>query len=180
MKRKLTAGGAVVLGLMSLSCFGGGERGMFANMPSDTIPIVLGLGDLLITNPDSSMDLGLVGDTVLMQFGAKVRAKLRHDLDTNNIQSRNGFGAAIERAVKRKVGSALGHRLVMPLSEIDSVSLNGNKIEFAYHDRTRHGFNFDSMKNDNHSALESFRPEDARRFVDAVRARKMARATAAR
>ena len=162
------------LGLMSVACFGHDRADNFANMPSDTIPLVLGAGDLLISNTDSSMDLGLVGDTVLMQFGAKVRAKLRADLDTTHLETTNGFGAAIERAVKRKVGSALGHRLVRPLSEIDSVTLDGNRIVFAYHDHR--SFSFEDMKNDDKPTLESFKPEDARRFVDAVRARKAQRA----
>jgi len=171
---KLHAAGAAAC-LVSLSCFGGDSAAAYANMPSDTIPLVLGAGDILITTPDSSMQLGLVGDTVLMQFGEKTRRQLRHDLDTANIRSRNGIGAAIERAVKRKVGSMLGRRLVKPLSEIDSVSLDGDRIRFHYRDRN--SFNFDSMKNNDRSVLESFRHEDARRFVDAVQARKTQRAT---
>ena len=142
-------------------------------MPSDTIPLVLGAGDLLITTTDSSMQLGLVGDKVLMQFGDKIRRQMRSELDTTHLETSNRLGAAIERAVKRRVGSLLGRRLVRPLLEIDSVWLDGNRITFGYRDR--HGFNFDNFKNDHRSTLESFSPEDARRFVDAVRARKAGR-----
>ena len=171
MKPRTAACTAISLTLVSLSCFGGGDRASaFANMPSDTIPIVLGAGDLLITTADSSMELGLVGDSVLMQFGAKVRDKLRAGLDTAHPRSSNRFIAAIERTVMRKVGSTLGRRLVRPLAEIDSVSLEGNLIVFNPHDRR--GFSFESMKNDDRLVLESFRPADARAFVAAVRARK--------
>ena len=163
---------ALALCLASMACFGD-RAGDFASMPSDTIPLVLGAGDLLITTTDSNMQLGLVGDTVLMQFSEKMRRTLRTDLDTTHLESRNGFGAAIERAVKRKVGAMLGRRLVRPLAEIDAVSLEGNRIVFAYH--TRRGFSFDNMKNDDKPTLESFAPADARRFVDAVQARKAQR-----
>lgn len=164
---------AVVLALASPACFGSDRADAFANMPSDTIPLVMGDGDILITNPDSSMQLGMVRDTVLMQFGEKTRRQLRRDLDTANIESQNGIGAAIERAVKRKVGAMLGRRLVVPLSAIDSVYLDGDRIVFDYRDRR--GFNFDSMKNDDRPVLASFRPADARRFVEAVQARKAQR-----
>ena len=170
---KLLAAATVAgLALVSLSCLGD-RSDDFARMPSDTIPLVLGAGDLLITTTDSSMQLGLVGDTVLMQFGDKIRRQLRSELDTAHLETGNRLGAAIERAVKRRVGSMLGRRLVRPLLEIDSVWLDGNHITFGYRDRR--GFNFDSFKNDHRSTLESFSPEDARRFVDAVRARKAGR-----
>jgi len=172
MMTRFAAGAALVLAAPSWACFGG-DRDDFARMPSDTIPLVLGAGDLLITTTDSTMQLGLVGDTVLMQFSDRMRQKLRTDLDTTHLRSSNRLGAAIERMVKRKVGAMLGRRLVRPLAEIDSVSLDGNRIVFAYRDRG--GFNFDSMKNDRRPTLESFSPEDARRFVDAVRERKSRR-----
>ena len=170
MRTRWAAGAAIALSLLSPACFGHDRGDDFANMPSDTIPLVLGAGDLLITTTDSNMQLGLVGDTVLMQFSDKMRQKLRTDLDTSHLESRNSFGAAIERAVKRKVGALLGRRLVRPLSAIDAVALEGNRIVFTYHDRG--GFTFDNMKNDHKPTLESFAPEDARRFVDAVRTRK--------
>jgi hypothetical protein len=174
MKPRAAACTAIALTLASLSCFGGDRADALATMPSDTIPLVLGTGDLLITTADSTMQLGLVGDTVLMQFGEKLRQKLRAGLDTTHPRSSNRFVAAIERMVMRKVSSALGRRLVRPLAEIDSVTLDGNLIRFSYRDRR--GFSFEDMKNDDRSVLESFRPADARQFVAAVRARKTQRA----
>ena len=174
MKPRAAGGTAIALTLASLSCFGGDRADAFASMPSDTTPIVLGAGDLLITTADSTMQLGLVGDTVLMKIADKLRQQLRAGLDTTHPRSSNRFVAAIERTVLRKVGSALGRRLVRPLAEIDSVRLDSNLIVFSYRDRR--GFSFESMKNDDRPVLESFRPADARQFVAAVRVRKTQRA----
>lgn len=72
--------------------------------------------------------------------------------------------------MKSRVGSALNRRIEYPLANIDSVSYVGDRIVFHY--RVQHAPAFENMNNDDRPVLESFRPADARQFVDSVRVRK--------
>jgi hypothetical protein len=147
-----------------------GDDGYFADLKSDTTPLVLGAGDLMITNRDSSVDLALAGDRVVMQFSERTRRKLRHDLDTTRAGSKSDFGAYIERTVKRQVTAMLDRRLERPLAGVRSIDFQDGTIEIDA--REKHRFSFDNVKADHdRPALATFAPADAQRFVAAVRAR---------
>jgi hypothetical protein len=172
---------AAALCAVSLACFGD-RADNFAAL-SDTTSLVLGAGDLLITTTDSNMQLGPVGDTVPMQFSEKMRTKLRADLDTTHLESNNGFGAAIERAVKRKVGAMLGRRLVRLLADIDVSSRATASSSPPSHPARLHLRQHEERQQAHPRVV---RARDARRFVDAAGARRSggerlfsARATAA-
>ena len=156
------------------ACRGREHGGVYSSdFVRDTTPITLGPGDVLITNRDTSMDLALVGDRVVLKFSDKVAHQIRQDLDTSTADTSSRFGALIERTVKRGVGSMLQRRIEIPLADIDSASYDGSRIRLSYNGR-RHpsleGFRTDGKQ----PVMETFRPEDARRFVQAVNARKAA------
>ncbi len=161
---------ALALALITACGRSDSRDAFFASTRPDTTPLVLGAGDVLITNSDSSMDLALVGDHLVMQFGEKVQRKLHRKLDTTKVDSSTGFGAMIERAVKRRVGNLVNRRIEQPLTSIRSIDYRDGRIDIAY--RSKPTFSFENMKvNGNHPVLETFPPEDAKRLVAAVQAR---------
>lgn len=168
----------LALGLVTAlaACRGREHGGVFSDdFVRDTTPLTLGAGDVLITNRDSAMDLALVGDRVVLKFSDKTARQIRQDLDTTKVDTASRFGALIERSVKRGVGSMLDRRLEVPLADIDAASYDGERIRLVIRGR-QHG-SFDGIRVEgNRPVLETFRPEDARRFVDAVNARKAGRA----
>jgi hypothetical protein len=123
---------------------------------------------VVITTYDGNVDLGLDRDTVFMRLSDRVLTKARKGLDTQT--TADGFGAWIEKTVKGKVAEALQHRIAYPLDDIDDVRYEHGAIRFTYRDR--HPLSFEELKIDKRPVLESFTPDDARRFVAAVRAAK--------
>ena len=131
--------------------------------------LVLGPGDVKIVNEDSSVDLVVVGQRIVVRLSDKTMAKVRQETDTAKADS--GFGGSIQRFVKRTVASALGQQVEYPLSEIrDARYENGEIILDANGDKQPRLLA--NTKVGGRKLLESFRPDDARRFVDAVNAKK--------
>jgi hypothetical protein len=128
-------------------------------------------GDIRITSVDSGVDLALIGDSISGGLSQKTLAKVRHETDTNAVQG-SGFGASIEKMVKGSVQSALGTRVVFPLSAVKDVRYDGKKLVFDWNGNPQTGFAHINVNSKD--VLESFSSEDAQRFVIAVRARKRA------
>lgn len=133
----------------------------------DTTP--LRPGDIRIVTESGSIELALLGDSIVTGLGPAVLDKVRDKTDTNAV-SGNGFGAGIEKMVKSTVASAMSQQLQYPLSSIKDVRYENGKLEFYYKDGTSMKI-FENSKDRGKPVSESFRPEDAQRFVDAVHAR---------
>jgi hypothetical protein len=123
---------------------------------------------IAITNTEGNIVLGLRHDTVYMRLSDSVLAGATKGLDATNASG--GVGGWIEKTVKGTVKNALQLRVAYGLDEIEDVHYSGGAIRFEYHDR--HAFSFEDFKSDDRRVLEDFSPEDARRFVAAVRAAK--------
>ena len=132
----------------------------------------LGPGDIRIASTDSSVELAIVGDSLVAGLGARVRNKVARDLDTTKLASSNGFGASIEKMVKSTVASALDHEIEFPLSQISDVQAQGGHLVFF--DRDGKPMNvFQSRKDrDADDDAKTFPPSDAQAFVSAFKARK--------
>ena len=131
--------------------------------------LTLGPGDVRIVNEDSSVEMAVVGQQIVVRLSDKTMNKVRQETDTTHTDS--GFGGSIERMVKRTVESALGQQFTYPLSDVRDakyedgaivLDANGNKQP-----RLLSNTKFNGKK-----LLESFRPDDAKRFVDAVNKKK--------
>lgn len=141
--------------------------------------LVLGPGDVKITNADTSVDMALVGQKIVVKLSDKTMAKVHEQTDTMGIQG-SGLGASIEKMVKRTVASTLGQQMEYPLSEVkDARYENGTILIDVNGQQPRL---LADTKVGGKKLMESFRPEDAERFVAAVNARKGAggRASSAR
>jgi len=131
--------------------------------------LVLGPGDVLITNRDSSVDLALVGQRIVVRLSDKTMEKVRRETDTSAVKD-SGFGGSIERFVKKTVQSTLGQQFDYSLADVkDARYENGTIILDVNGKGPRLLAN---TKVNGEKLMESFRPEDAQRFVAAVNARK--------
>jgi hypothetical protein len=133
-------------------------------------PEALGPGDMRIYNADSAVDLILVGDKILGGLSPKTVAKIKDKLATSGSQDTSGIGASISQIVKKSVAGAIGTHAVFPLSDIRDIRYENGQIVFDWKDGGKHQV-FGNTKVDGENVSNSFRPEDAQRFVAAVRAR---------
>jgi hypothetical protein len=136
----------------------------------------LAAGDIRIYNTDSSVDLVLKGNEILAGLSPVMVAKIRNQLDTSASQDTSGLGASISQIVKKSVAGAIGTHAAFPLSDIRDIRYEGQQIVFDWKDGGHHQI-FGGTKVNGGRVSNSFRPEDADRFIEAVRAR-MARRNA--
>lgn len=149
------------------------DDGARMSMPSTStaVPDSLATGEVRIVTADSGVDLMLVRDSISGGLSEATLAKIRQSVDTTSVKS-TGIGASIEKLVKSTVTSAVGTRVVVPLSAVKDVRYEEGRLQFDWNGKPTKIF--DNTKVNGKPVMESFRPDDARRFVDAVRARKRA------
>jgi hypothetical protein len=132
--------------------------------------LVLGPGDVRIVNEDSSVEMAVVGQQIVARLSDKVMDKVRRETDTTGLKDSAGFAASIQKMVKRTVQSALGQQITYPLTEVrDAKYENGAIVLDGNGNQPRL---FANTKFNGRKLLESFRPDDAKRFVAAVNAKK--------
>ena len=129
----------------------------------------LGEGDVRIVASNGGVDLALIGDSISTGLSAQALRTVRAETDTAAV-SGTGFGAQIEKMVKGTVQGAVGTRIAFPISDVREVRYDGEKLVFEWTGKPR--TLFDKTKIDGKPLLASFAPEDARRFAEAVNARK--------
>jgi hypothetical protein len=130
---------------------------------------VLPEGDIRIVATNGGIDLALLGDSISSGLSPEALRKVKEETDTAKVHG-TGFGADLEKMVKGTVQGAVGKRVAFPLSEVRAVRYDGERIVFEWTREPRKIF--DNAKIDGKPLLASFAPEDARRFADAVNARK--------
>lgn len=130
--------------------------------------LTLGPGDVRIVSTDSSIELALVGNRVVMRFGDRTMAEIRSKLDTSTVHD-SGFGGSIERLVKSTVSRAVDQQVEYPVSSVREARYENGRIVLETDDGKAL---FDQTKINKRMVMESFAPEDAQRFVAAVQARK--------
>jgi len=133
-------------------------------------PDSLGPGDMRIYNADSTVDLILVGDKILGGLSPKTIAKVKGELESSASHDTSGLGGSISQIVKKSVAGAIGTHAVFPLSDIRDIRYENDQIVFDWKSGGKHQL-FGSTKVDGEKVSNSFRPEDAQRFIDAVKRR---------
>jgi hypothetical protein len=137
--------------------------GTSAGMPGDG-------RDVRITTTGNEIDLALIGDTISSGLSQQALARARQETDTATV-SGTGVGASIERMVKSGVQTALGTRVAFPISALNDARYENGTIVFDWKQKPTA---FVKTRINGKPLLASFQPEDARRFVKAVRTRKQA------
>jgi hypothetical protein len=130
--------------------------------------LVLGPGDVQIVNTDSTVEMALIGQNIVVRLSDKIMARMHRDVDTAIRDS--GLSGSIERLVKSTVASALNQQLQYPLSEVREARYENGAIKLDVNGAQPRAFS--STKVGGRPLMETFRPEDAQRFVNAVNARK--------
>jgi hypothetical protein len=143
---------------------------------SSAEPIVLGEGDIRISNRQGAIDLMLLGDQIVVGFSDSLLAEIEAKTDTSQLESSGGVGASIERFVKSKVQGTLSKRLEYPVADLRDVSYDGRRIRFDYEPDASFSM-LENMEVEDTPLLASFSEEDSRRFVQAVKARLRAERT---
>ena len=145
------------------------SRGARDDAPrSESTPSVPAAGDLRIQNTTGQLDLALTGDTISAGLAGDVLDKARHATDSASV-SGTGMGSAFERMVKSSVQNLVTSRVRFPVSAVKDVRYRDGAIEFDWYDRPPRLL--EQTKVNKKPFLESFSPEDAQRFVQAVKAR---------
>jgi hypothetical protein len=129
----------------------------------------LAAGDIRIVTTKGGIDLALIGDSISSGLSPEALRKVKAETDTMKVTG-SGFGSQIEKMVKGSVQSAIGTRVSFPISAVREVRYDGEKLVFEWNGEPRKVF--EQAKIDNKPLLESFAPADAKRFADAVNARK--------
>ncbi len=128
----------------------------------------LGPGDVRVVSTDGALVLALLGDTVRMRLGDSVTAKLRREVEAG-ADSASGFGGFVARTVKGAVGGAMAEAarfaVRVPVTEVRELRYEDGELRFGS-DRGR-------RKHKEHTSAR-FAPDDAERFIRAVRARQRA------
>jgi hypothetical protein len=131
--------------------------------------MILGPGDVKITNTDTSVDLAVVGKKIVVRLSDKTMAKVHKETDTMALKD-SGFGASIEKFVKKTVQSALGQQFEYPLSDVRDARYENGAIVLDVNGKEPRLLA--NTKVGGKKLMESFRPDDAQRFVAAVNAKK--------
>jgi hypothetical protein len=126
-------------------------------------------GDVRIVTTNGGIDLALIGDSISSGLSPAAIRKVRQETDTAKVTG-TGFGSQIEKMVKGSVAGAIGTRVSFPVSAVREVRYDGEKLVFEWSGEPRRIF--DQTKIDGKPLLASFAPDDAKRFADAVNARK--------
>ncbi|MGH7670172.1 MAG: hypothetical protein ACRENQ_11840 [Gemmatimonadaceae bacterium] len=173
------AGRAIQLALLvvALAFVGNWFRTRFARSGRDVHvsaleppPDSLGPGDVMVLNTDSSVDLILAGDRIWAGLSPKTVSKIRHDMDTSQ-HADTGLGASIADLVKKKVAGAIGTHAVYRLAALRDVQYENGRLIFDWKSGG-HDTMFRNVMVNGDRADDSFRQEDAQRFIAAVHARQ--------
>lgn len=131
----------------------------------------LAAGDLRIYNRDSSVNLILQGDRILAGLSPQTVEKVRRELEKSTADDTAGLGGSIAQIVKRSVAGTIGTHVVYPLRDIRTIEYRDEQIVIERHDGSTSRL-LGSVRTGEKEAGKTFQPEDAQRFVEAVRARK--------
>lgn len=135
----------------------------------------LGPGDYRLLNSDSSMDVILQGDHVLVGLSPKTVAQVRASMDSESTKKgadSSSLGNSIAQMVKKTVADKLGMHVVFPLSDIRDVRLDHDHLIFEWKKGAEHHV-FEDVKVNGKQQSNTFPPADADAFIAAVRARKV-------
>jgi len=125
---------------------------------------------LTATSADEAESLVLSGDHILAGLSPKTIAKVKLKLDSSAARDTGGLGGSIGKLVKNSGAGAIGTHASYPLSEIRDIRFDGDQIVVDWKSG-KHGELFGNTKVNGENISSSFRPDDAQRFVEAVRAR---------
>ncbi len=132
-------------------------------------------GEVRILTRNGAGFLSLQNDDLIAGFSDSLvqSAKMEMQREMNSEGDAGKLGELIKSAVQSGVGKVLNHRITMPVSEIRSIDYKGERIVIAYkREHKKALLDFEGLKMENETPfLASFKENEARRLVEAVRVR---------
>jgi hypothetical protein len=133
-------------------------------------PAALAPGDLRIYNRDSTVDVILMGNSILAGLSPKTIAKVKDAVNAKTSGETTGIGGSIAQIVKTSVASAIGTHASYPLNQIRDIRYEDNTIVFEWKNGDEHEL-FSNTKVDGEKVSRTFAEDDAERFIAAVKER---------
>jgi hypothetical protein len=167
----------LLVSLLTGAC--GRDRGTRASGSSDVkfsardSTRILGAGDIQISSVDTTLELALVGDTVIAGLGSRVLNEIRDKTDTGAATG-NDLGSKIEKIVKNTVADAMSHQFLVPVAAIKDIQYANGTLQFFGRNGSKMRL-FDNSRQGGKRVSETFSADDAQRFIDAFVARKTGR-----
>ena len=158
--------------LVFVSCHADTERGGLrdAGLSARDSTRRVGPGDIRIVSTDSSVEIALIGDTVVTGLAAKALAKVRAETDTGAVAG-SGMAANLEKLVKSSVQSALNNELTFPVSSVGDVKYENGTLELFDLSGKRMA-TFGGSSSDSNAPGGKFSAADAQAFIAVYRAKR--------
>lgn len=123
-------------------------------------------GEVKITSTDGALVLAVVSDSVVIQLSDSLRQSVADSIrkDTDN---KGGVGAIIGNAVSAAVNTAMGFKVRVPARDVENLRYENGELHF---DVKGGKVQMNSSSKGSKSNGGRFTEEDARRFIDAVKA----------
>ena len=134
----------------------------------------LGTGDVRVFNADSSVELELLGSWISAGLSQKTLDCVRRETDTAGSRD-GGLGGAIASIVKTTVAKTIGRRIQYPVADVKDVKYENGTLVFEWKNGHKHDF-FEHSKVNGRKTDQSFTPEEAQKFIAAVKDRMAERA----
>ncbi len=125
---------------------------------------------IAITTRDGNVVLALTkSNTVAMRLSDSLRqhvdAEVAKELGKDSAES--AFGRWVQRTTANLVSKGMGIEFSVPVRDIEDARYEDGEIRFEY--RSDRKLKFHAFKSDGRSPMTEFAPDDAERFVEAVR-----------
>ncbi len=133
---------------------------------------------IAITTRDGNVVLALTkSNTVAMRLSDSLRQHVDAEVakEFGKDSAASAFGRWVHRTTANLVSKGMGIEFSIPVREIEDARYEDGEIRFEY--RSERRLKFHSFKSDGRSPMTEFAPEDAERFVEALRGAIHARKT---
>lgn len=127
-------------------------------------------GEVRIHTGNGAAFLALRGEEVVAGLSDSIRTLVEAEMQKEMNKHESGIGGAIENVVRSGVTKLLDKEIKVPVSEIREIDYRNNRIVISYKNgKPNRILDFEKIKQDDHTLLELFSEEDARRLVEAVK-----------
>lgn len=123
-------------------------------------------GEVKITSTDGVLILAVVSDSVVIQLSDSLRQSVSDSIKKET-DGKGGVGAIIGNAVSAAVNTAMGFKVRVPAKDVENLRYENGELHF---DVKGGKVQMNSSSKGSKSNGGRFTEEDARRFIDAVKA----------
>ena len=132
----------------------------------------LGPGDMQLLNVDETVDLILQGRHIYAGLSPKTVAEVRNKIQDAGPSDSSGLAGFIASTVKEQVADKIGTHVRYNIDDIRDIRLEGDRLVIEWKSGKEQEL-FGSVKTDRgRGDANHFRPDEARRFIELVKARQ--------